>query len=64
MVASLFLIVPFQLGWGTANNTSNNDTCLKAVAQKIDPKELRWNPIQCRVWCVTLTSIFENSLKR
>jgi hypothetical protein len=64
MVAGLFLIVPFQLGWGTADNASNNDTCLKAVARKIDPKGLRWNPIQRRVRCVTLTSIFENSLKR
>ena len=47
------LLLLFKLGWGTADNATNNDTCLKALAKHIDPEGLRWDPIERRVRCVT-----------
>ena len=47
------LVYFFKLGWGTADNATNNDTCLKALAKHIDPNDLRWDPIKRRVRCVT-----------
>jgi hypothetical protein len=54
-----------QLGWGTADNASNNDTCMKATAREIDPDGLWWDPIERRVRCVSfLVGSVEKGLMR
>lgn len=45
------ILLVFQLGWGTADNAANNDTCMKAIAREIDPNGSWWDPIERRVRC-------------
>ena len=49
MFVCLYYLIKFF-----SDNASNNDTCMKAVTEKIDPEELRWDPIQRRVQCTHL----------
>jgi len=39
----------WQFGWFTADNATNNDTAIRAVAEHIDPTGDEWDPVQHRV---------------
>ncbi|KAK6971364.1 ribonuclease H-like domain-containing protein [Favolaschia claudopus] len=41
-----------KMGWGTADNASNNDTCMKCAGREVDPLKLRWDPVERRVRCM------------
>jgi hypothetical protein len=53
-------LIRSQIGWGTADNATNNDTALKAFGKEIDPQKLRWDPIEQRVRC-GLINIFRDT---
>ncbi|KAK7025717.1 HAT family dimerization domain-containing protein [Favolaschia claudopus] len=41
-----------KMGWGTADNATNNDTCMKCAGEEVDPLKLRWDPVERRVRCM------------
>lgn len=47
------LVSFFKFGWGTTDNATNNDTCLKALAKNINSNSLCWDPIEHSVQCAT-----------
>ena len=49
-VSLLYNCTIMQVGWFTADNATNNDTAIRAVAEHIDPSGKNWDPVQHQVW--------------
>jgi len=46
---SYLTLLSLKVGWFTADSARNNDTCIKAIGEIIDPGKLSFDPRQRRI---------------